>query len=142
MNTTALASSLRLAVSGLFKGLRKTASSMEGHSMTEIETVGHIARQQRILPSELAALVKVTPPSMTQILNGMEKEGIIRKTPDKEDKRRVYVSLSAAGQRLIEQTRYERDAWLKKTIEETLTKEEMEILAKAVPILVKLANNK
>jgi DNA-binding MarR family transcriptional regulator len=142
MNTTTLASSLRLAISGLYKGLRKTISSMAGCSMTEIETVGHIARHQRIQPTELATLTRVTPQSMSQILTSMEKAGIIRKTPDKEDKRKVYISLSPAGQDLLEQTRYERDAWLKKMIDETLTKEETDILARAIPILNKLANNK
>ena len=142
MNTTTLASSLRQAISGLYKGLRKAMSSATDCSMTEIETVGHIARHRQIQPTELATLTRVTPQSMSQILSAMEKGGIVRKTPVKEDKRKVYISLSAAGRDLLEQTRYERDEWLKKSIEEKLTREEKEILAKAIPILDKLANKK
>jgi DNA-binding MarR family transcriptional regulator len=142
MNTTTLASSLRQAISGLYKGLRKTMSSVASCSMTEIETVGHIARHQRIQPTELAVLTRITPQSMSQILTGMEKAGVIKKVAAKEDKRKVYISLTAAGRDLLEQTRYERDEWLKKSIDETLTKEETEILAKAIPILNKLAIKK
>ena len=142
MNTTTLASALRQAVSGIYKGLRKNMSSVAGCSMTEIETVGHIARHQRIQPTELATLTRITPQSMSQILTAMEKIGIVQKAPDTEDKRKVYVSLTTAGHDLLEQTRYERDEWLKKSIEETLAKEEMDTLAKAIPILNKLANSK
>lgn len=142
MNTTILASSLRQVISGLYKGLRKNMSSVAGCSMTEIETVGHIARHEQIQPTELATLTRITPQSMSQILTTMEQTGIIKKTPSKEDKRKVYISLSPAGRKLLEQTRYERDEWLKTTIEDTLTKEETDILAKAIPILNKLATNK
>jgi DNA-binding MarR family transcriptional regulator len=117
-------------------------SSVAGCSMTEIETVGHIARHQRIQPTELATLTRITPQSMSQILTAMEKNGIVKKAAAKDDKRRVFVSLTAAGRDLLEQTRYERDEWLKKSIDETLTKEETDILAKAIPILNKLANKK
>lgn len=141
-STTTLASSLRQAISGLYKGLRKTMSSVAGCSMTEIETVGLIARHGQIQPTELATLTRITPQSMSQILTTMEKTGIVKKTPAKDDKRKVYISLSAAGRDLLEQTRYERDEWLKTSIEETLTKEEKDILAKAIPVLNKLANNK
>ncbi len=142
MNTTLLASSLRQAISGIYKGLRKNMPSAAGSSMTEIETVGHIARHRQIQPTELATLARITPQSMSQILTAMEKTGIIKKTPSTEDKRKVYISLSPAGRELLEQTRYERDEWLKKMIDATLTKEETDILAKAIPILNKLATNK
>lgn len=117
-------------------------TSVGGCSMTEIETVGHIARHGKIQPTELATLTRITPQSMSQILSGMEKNGIVKKSPASDDKRKVYISLSPQGKQLIEQTRYERDEWLKTAIEETLTKEETEILIKAIPILNKLANKK
>ena len=142
MDITTLSYSLRQVISGLYKGLRKNMSSAASYSMTEIETVGHITRHQPIQPTELATLARITPQSMSQIHTAMEKAGVIEKTPAKEDKRRVYISLTPAGHDLIEQTRYERDEWLKKSIEERLTKEETEVLAKAIPILNKLANNK
>jgi len=142
MTTTTLASSLRQAVSGLYKGLRKSMTSVGGCSMTEIETVGHIARHERIQPTELATLTRITPQSMPQILSGMEKNGIVKKSPASDDKRKVYISLAPAGKQLLEQTRYERDEWLSTSIEKTLTKEETGILIKAIPILNKLANKK
>ncbi len=140
METIEIASNLRSVISSLYKGLRKNMSSVAGCSMTEIETIGHLARNKQLLPTELAALVNITPPSMSQILSQMEKVKIIKKTPAKEDKRKVYISLAPAGQKLLEQTRYERDEWLKSTIEESLTTKEKELLVKALPVLNKLIN--
>jgi hypothetical protein len=43
MDPIELASSLRTAVFSLYKGLCKNRSSVAGCSVTEIETIGHIA---------------------------------------------------------------------------------------------------
>lgn len=106
--------------------------------MTEIETIAHLFRNPALLPTELAALTRVKTQSMSQILKKLEKEVIIKRTPSKEDKRKVYISLTAAGKKMIEKTKYERDEWLKEVMEKTLTAKEKELLQKALPVLNKL----
>lgn len=138
MHTTALASSLRSAVSALHKGLRKHMPSAGQYSMTEMETIGHLHRSGTLLPSELAALTRVTNQSMSQILAKMDKTGIIKRIPDKEDGRKVLVSLTPFGKKMVEQTRYERDEWLREIIERTLSEREKERLLKLLPLLIRL----
>jgi DNA-binding MarR family transcriptional regulator len=75
---------------------------------------------------------------MSQILNKLDEMGMIKRTPSKEDGRKVYISLSASGKHLVEQTMQERDEWLKNLIRERLSDKEKEILEKALPILNKL----
>lgn len=139
MSTTQLSSSLRSAISKMFKRLRKQVHSVENHSISEMETVGYIYKQGPLLPSELASLVKVSTQSMSQILSKMDGLGLIVRTPSKEDRRKMYISLTEQGNLVVEHTRYERDEWLAQAIDTHLTKQEKKTLADAVAILEKLA---
>jgi DNA-binding MarR family transcriptional regulator len=138
MDTTELASSLRTAVSNLHKGLRKQSDSAKDYSMTELETIGHLFRTPSLLPTELAALTRITTQSMSQILKKLEEQGIIKRTPSKDDGRKVFISLTPFGKKMVEKVRYDKDEWLKGSIEKLLTNKERELLEKALPILNKL----
>ena len=138
MNSSELSSSLRAVVSALHKGLRKQLYSVDTYSMTELETIRHLIKNTSLLPSELAAMTRIKTQSMSQILNKLEKQDVIKRTTSTEDKRKVYISLTDSGVKFVEQVRYYRDEWLKELIEESLTEDEKKILAEALPVLHKL----
>ena len=138
MGITELSSSLRSAISVLHKGLRKQMYSVNSYSMTEIGTIGQLMRNTSLLPTELATLARVKTQSMSQILKKLEEQGVVTRTPSEEDKRKVYISLTDFGKSIVEKTRYDRDEWLKNAIEKSLTKQERELLEKAIPVLNKL----
>jgi DNA-binding MarR family transcriptional regulator len=138
MNTSELSSSLRTAVSNLHKGLRKQADSAMEYSMTEVEIIAHLFRSSSLLPTELATLTRVKTQSMSQMLKKLEEQGLIKRTPSKDDKRKVYISLSPHGKKMVEKVRYDKDEWLKSAIENLLTNKERELLEKALPVLNKL----
>ena len=139
MSQTRLSSSLRMAVGALHKVLRRQTSLISSYSMTELETISLIARKKSILASELAVLTRITTQSMSQILKKMETQGLIGRTGSEEDKRKMHISLTPAGEKLVKQNRYERDIFLQKRIETLLTEKEVALLEKVVPILDKLA---
>ena len=138
MNTIELSSSLRTVVAALHKELRKQISLVCTYSMTELETVSLLIRHTSLLPSELAALTRVKTQSMSQILKKLEKDGVIQKTACKEDGRKTYISLTSFGKKMVEKTKDDKDQWLKKSIEKSLTNEEIELLKSALPLLNKL----
>ena len=142
MDTTELSRSLRSVISALHKGLRRQMGSATQYSMTEVETVGLLNRNTYLLPSELAALTRIKTQSMSQILKKMEEQQIIVRTPSSDDKRKVFISLTPIGKQIVEKTRYERDEWLKDTIEKSLTESERELIATALPVLRKLTEFK
>jgi DNA-binding MarR family transcriptional regulator len=142
MDTTELSSAVRRVISALHKGLRKQMYSADTYSMTEIETIRHLLRHTSLLPSELATLTRIKTQSMSQILNKMEKQGVITKTPSTGDKRKVYISLTPFGKEKVEEIRYHGDEWLKHLIDESLTVEDQELLAMALPVLQKLIETK
>ena len=140
MDATELSASLRAVIASLHKGLRKQTSSAHTYSMTELETIGHLFRSSSLLPTELPALTRITTQSMSQILSKLEAQRVIKRTPSKDDKRKVCISLTASGKKLVEKTQYEKDAWLKGVIETALTDKERELLEKALPVLNKLTD--
>jgi len=79
---------------------------------------------------------------MSQILNKLEKQNMIKRTASTEDKRKTSISLTDSGLKFIEKSRYDRDEWLKGLIERNLTEEDKMLLMKALPVLLKLIENK
>jgi DNA-binding MarR family transcriptional regulator len=138
METSEITSSLRAVVSALHKGLRKQISQDKPYSMTELETIGCLSRYPSLLPTELASFTRVKTQSMSQILVKMYEQGIIKRTPSKTDKRKVYISLTPLGRKMVEKAKYEKDEWLKSLIDKTLTIKDKEILIKALSVLNKL----
>ncbi len=138
MNTSELSSSLRSVISALHKGLRRQSDSVNNYSMTEMETIGHLFRSPSLLPTELASLTKVKTQSMSQILKKLEEQSIIKRTPSKEDKRKVYISLTSFGKKMVEKVKYDKDEWLKNAIDKSLTEKEKVLLTKVLPVLNKL----
>jgi MarR family transcriptional regulator, organic hydroperoxide resistance regulator len=53
----------------------------------------------------LAEAAGIAPPTATRMLDGLERAGIVRRTPSTEDRRVVIVQLTAKGGRLLERKR-------------------------------------
>ena len=53
--------------------------------------------------SDISTLMNVAPPSVTQQLNGLEKQGDIERKMDSEDRRVVRVSLTSKGQIMLKE---------------------------------------
>lgn len=51
---------------------------------------------------ELAHLCLLTPPAMTELVEGLVREGLVRRDEDPSDRRAVRVSLTASGRREVD----------------------------------------
>ncbi len=108
-------------------------------SLTEIITLSHLYNQQTHTPSELAVLLKVKTQSMSEVLVRLQKLHLIQKNPAEDDKRKTAITLTSNGRQLVEQTRQERDEWLINAIKQQLDEDEKKLLAKAVLLIEKIA---
>lgn len=61
---------------------------------------------------ELAAAEQVRPPTMTKLVQALESSGLVERTADTADARRVLVHATTAGRRLLGQGRARRVAAL------------------------------
>jgi DNA-binding MarR family transcriptional regulator len=131
-------SDLRTVVGWLIKKLRKESSTGQQLSMTERSTLSLLYQYKVMLPSELAAMEKITNQSMSEILRHLSELGYIVRTASETDKRKINISLSAEGEKTLLQVRNERDQWLAKAIASTCTDEERELLKQAIGTLTKI----
>jgi len=137
---TELAADLRSAIYRLVKVLRRQTSNEEMLSLTERSTLGLLYQHTQLLPSELAAMEKVTSQSMSQEINRLFHLAYIHKSTSGEDKRKVLLTLTAPGKKYIEQLRMEKQEWLAQVLHENISSKEKETLTAAILILNKLAN--
>lgn len=134
------ASELRTVIVRLIKKLRKESATGEQLSLTERSTMSLLQQYGSLLPSELAAMEKITNQSMSQVLSHLSELGYINRADSTIDKRKVNISLSPSGEKTLLQVRHERDEWLAKAIRESCTDEEQIIIKKAIVPLTKLVD--
>lgn len=135
----AVAAEIRIAVSRILRQFRKQVVNFPV-SMTEQTTLALLDQHQQLLPSELAAMEKITAQSMSQVLNNLHHLGYIHKEGAAHDKRKVYVSLSKKGLEVLNSIRTKRNEWLANAMAKLLTTEEKKILKQSAAILQRLAD--
>jgi DNA-binding MarR family transcriptional regulator len=65
-----------------------------GFATAQLPVLSALADGSERLQAELARLAKVEQPTMAQLLARMERDGLIRRTPDPRDRRSSLVSLT------------------------------------------------
>lgn len=83
---------------------------------------------------ELAAAEQVKPPTMSRIVTGLARGGLITITADADDARRLQIRASTKGTRLVHEARYRRVADLAQHLG-ALAPLERETLSEATEIL-------
>ncbi|MDR3679273.1 MAG: MarR family transcriptional regulator [Flavipsychrobacter sp.] len=135
-----LASDLRIVIMRLVKKIRNQGATSGMLSQTERSTIVSLDQHKQLLPSELAAMEKITTQSMSQVLNHLDELGFITRTASETDKRKTIISLSQAGQDILIKVRNDRDEWLNKALAQTCNAAEMEALRQAIALLTKLVD--
>ena len=135
-----LANELRTVIRRLIMKLRSNTEGIVKMSLTEHSTLALLDHHKELLPSELAAMEKITTQSMSQILNNLSQMGYINRRISRTDKRKSIISLSKTGQLVLNKVRGERDEWMAKALKETCTPKEIVLLKKAIVPLTKLVD--
>lgn len=110
-----------------------------GLTLSQMAVLGTLFRCGPSSAGDLAAAEKVTPPSMTRTISGLERLGLVERRPHVSDGRQVVVELTAAAHEVIERDRRRRDAWLNQRLDE-LTPAERDLLRKVAPLLDRLVD--
>ena|SRR5450631_4060311 len=77
--------------------------SFEGHTHSEFKVLMCIRRgmdhhpEHEIKVSDISKMLHVTSPTVTQLLKGLEANGLIERTPDLNDRRMVGITLTPKG---------------------------------------------
>lgn len=86
---------------------------------------------------ELAAAEQVRPPTMSRLVAGLEREGLVVREVDPTDRRVVWVRATPEGVRVLEEGRGRRVTALNELLER-LSPEERETIGEATRLLERL----
>jgi DNA-binding MarR family transcriptional regulator len=88
--------------------------------------------------SQLAGAERVRPQSMATTLAGLDRHGLIVRTPDPEDGRRQLITLTEGGRRHAEKDRRVREEWLVLAMQDRYTEPERRVINEALTLLERL----
>jgi DNA-binding MarR family transcriptional regulator len=130
-----LTSDLRMACMRISRRVRfESTAPVAPHQFSVLVRL----EEQVRTPKELAAIEKVSAPSMTRTVAGLVAAGLVARAADPTDGRQVILSLTPEGRATIRDIRRRRDQWLAVRLER-LTDEERAVLAQATALLERVA---
>ncbi len=106
-------------------------------SLTAASTMSTLGRTGPRRLTELAAVEGVAQPSMTSLVSGLERAGLVERRPDPTDGRVVLVALTDAGQEHLRSRREAGAEWFAELVGE-LSEEDSATLVAALPALRRL----
>jgi len=103
MNMDPVAQELMLAFRHFGRASWQQHRAMEGGKSSEIMTLFCIRKHTQpgsmgMKVSEISGLLQVTSPTVTQLINSLEEQGLVERTMDPSDRRAVRVRLTAKGE--------------------------------------------
>jgi len=132
------AAHLRTAIVRTARRLRQEAAAeTTGLTPTSLAALATIERHGPMTPSEIAEIERVKRPTITRTLGCLEREGLIDRAPDPDDRRSALVSVNGAGRERLRRLRRRKNAYLARRMRD-LSDEEVETLERAAEILERM----
>ena len=109
--------------------------------MPTMPELSALVRLDRFGPATNAGLAKaegITPQAMSTTLGGLERRGLVGRTADPDDGRRILLAVTPEGKRVLAAKRAVRTEQIAAALAQ-LDVQEIEVLRSAVPVLERLA---
>jgi DNA-binding MarR family transcriptional regulator len=110
-------------------------------SLSALGVLATLRRHGALLAVDLAALERLKPQSLTRLLAGMERAGLIERQPSALDGRARSIALTARGRAILRRDLEARREWLAGAIARTLSIAERELLVSAAPFMLKVSED-
>ena len=106
-----IANDLRPVLLRLSRGLRQETEQL-GITSRQVTLLWLIREHPGLSLRQLAAEERVSAPAVSGIVDRLEKAGLIERVRDVDDRRRVGLTLTDDGERLLRRVRARRTTWL------------------------------
>ena len=106
-----VADGLRPVLLRVGRELRREAREV-GVSPEQVSLLVAIKYSPGVGVNELAARERVSAPAMSNHVDRLERDGLVARTPSPSDRRRVGLTLTEEGKRVLRRVRSRRTAWL------------------------------
>ncbi|MFI5062927.1 MAG: MarR family winged helix-turn-helix transcriptional regulator [Streptosporangiales bacterium] len=135
-----VAAALQMSIGLLRRRLRQVRPEGE-LTLPEIAALARLDRSGPATASALARLEQISPQSMGATLAGLEARGLVARSPDPDDGRRIVLSVTGAGQQVLRDKRGARTEQLAQALSAGFTAAELAQLRAAAPLLERLAQS-
>ncbi len=136
-----VARDLRIAIGRVSSRLRRLyADAADDATFTELAVLRRLEREGPTTPSALANHQRVTAQWMGIVLTALARRGLITRTPDSADRRRVIVAITDAGRRTLSARDHAIVERLERVIAQSFDAGERATFAEVTPLLERLAD--
>lgn len=132
-----LADRIHSAAIRLLRSLRRQDDKW-GLSAPRLSALSVVVFGGPVTLGDLARAEQVRPPTMTRLIQALEAEGLVIRTPDADDKRVMWIKATSRGRRLLLRGRKARVRALAASLR-TLDKGSVDTLEKAAALLETVA---
>ena len=132
--------SLRFAVTRLARQLRQEALADGDLTPTKLSALASVNRLGPVSLGDLAVVERVSAPSITRTVDALVAASLATRASDPSDRRLVRVAITAAGVRLLENSRRRKDALLAQRIA-LLGARDLARLVAAIPVIQRLLDD-
>jgi DNA-binding MarR family transcriptional regulator len=133
---TVLANRLRPVLLHLNRQLRREVHSL-GVTGGQVSLLVQIKYRPGIGIRELAALERMSVPGMSKFISRLEEAGLVQRASVEGDQRRVGLTLTPAGHKVLRSVKSKRTAWLAARLRD-LGPEELDAIDAAIEPLAHL----
>jgi DNA-binding MarR family transcriptional regulator len=134
-----LGTELRVVLGRVVRRVRQGYKSGE-LTLSEASVLARLDRHGPATPGVLAEQERVQPQAMGVTLAGLERRGLISRAGDPADGRRVVLSVTSPGRRLLTDRRSASGQRMARALAEGFNAQERRLLADVVPLLDRLAD--
>jgi DNA-binding MarR family transcriptional regulator len=131
------AAELRAVLAALYRRIRQTKQLGE-LTGPESSALSRLGQQGPMSAAELAKLEQISPQSIAPTLRGLVEKGLVARSADPTDGRRMILSLTATGRDTVQDRRATRTEQLSRALA-ALEPADRERLFAALPALARLA---
>ncbi len=136
-SAVAAARDLRVMFSRLRRRLLEVATDDE-LTPSQTAVLIRLVKDGPASTSQLAGAERVRPQSMATTLAGLDRHGLIVRTPDPDDGRRQLIALTPIGRKHAENDRKVREEWLVRAMQDRFTEPERRVVNEALALLERL----
>ena len=118
----------------IFEAKRLTQDSVrhsKKYSPLHLQTLHFISTRPNTVMKDIADLFGITPPSVTSLIDGMVKSGLIIRGKDKNDRRTIHLQVTAKGLRLVKNGFAYFKKYIRKALS-SLSHEERNVLVRVI----------
>lgn len=130
---------LRRAIARLARALNAAAAG-EGLTPAQASVLGLVTARGPLTVSRLIELEGLNPSVASRVLGKLDEAGLVRRSPGTDDQRTVRVAATAAGRRMHQRIKIQRNALVSASIVRLPTEQAAD-LAHALPALEALADH-